>query len=631
MGSEQDKEHSRADIDTRHDLKNYLDTIIQTSHDGILVVDSEGRFEFGNEAFFRTFGWPADELIGEHFIKVIPPELTEFMMQRWAEVQAGKGEPYETVILRKDGARRNLLVSHRHMTIGGQRKYCVITKDVTESKQAQDALQASQERFRQAAEHAQEWIWEVDTDGLYTYASPVITKILGYSPEEVVGKKHFYDLFHQEQLEATMKAAFDLFARRESFRELMNLNVHKNGQAVWLSTSGVPLFDKAGEFVGYRGADVDITERKRDQETVKFLSAITTQASDSVIATNLNFEITYSNKSFERLFGYSQAEILGKSPDMLNADPNAEAIQNDIHRTISAGETWKGEILNRRKDRSVFHCEMMVFPLVDKEGAVFAYAGHQRDITERKQIEEELDRCRVHLEEMVQIRTGELTEAQEMLRQVHRRLLNAGESERKRIAGNLHDSVGQKLVAMALSVQQTILGCRDTDGHEEQIKALQNIAQQCTETIREIRAICYGLYPPMLELTGLAPALQQLGRSCRPAFEFHFQCGQSLIEERFDPEQEIALFRIAQEAVSNAMRHGKPKSISMSLTRRDGDLIMTVSDDGIGFDTQSQVGQGLGLRSMTERARAVGGVLAIESEPGQTEVEASLPIRPAKA
>ena len=171
-------------------------------------------------------------------------------------------------------------------------------------------------------------------------------------------------------------------------------------------------------------------------------------------------------------------------------------------------------------------------------------------------------------------------------------------------------------------------GGQDTPGHEDQIQALRNVSQQCTETIQEIRTICYGLYPPMLELTGLATSLEQLGRSCQPAASFQLECDKALAKARFDPEQEIALFRIAQEAVSNAMRHGHAKNITMSLNQHDGELAMAVSDDGVGFDTASQLGKGLGLRSMTERALAVGGTLAITSQPGRTSIEASLPAKP---
>ncbi|GAH28986.1 unnamed protein product, partial [marine sediment metagenome] len=142
-------------------------------------------------------------------------------------------------------------------------------QDITERKKAEEALRESEEHFRQVVENAQEWIWEVDANGLYTYASLLAEKILGYKPEEIVGKKHFYDLFYPEDRERLKKEAFEAFARKESFREFINRNVHKNGQTIWLSTSGVPVLDDKGNLLGYRGADADITEREKAEEALK--------------------------------------------------------------------------------------------------------------------------------------------------------------------------------------------------------------------------------------------------------------------------------------------------------------------------------------------------------------------------
>jgi len=172
------------------------------------------------------------------------------------------------------------------------------------------------------------------------------------------------------------------------------------------------------------------------------------------------------------------------------------------------------------------------------------------------------------------------------------------------------------------------MACENSTGHEAEIQALQNAGQQCTETIQDIRTICYGLYPPMLELTGLAASLRQLGQSCEPAVSFQLQCDDSLTEARFDPEQEIALFRMAQEAITNALKHSEATNISISLAKQADVLTMTIRDDGVGFDTNSQLGQGLGLRSMTERARAIDGTIEITSQPGRTRVEVTLPAKP---
>ncbi|MBU1152641.1 PAS domain S-box protein [bacterium] len=135
-------------------------------------------------------------------------------------------------------------------------------------KERTEKLAESEERFSQVAESADEWIWEVNADGLYTYASPIVEKILGYKPEEIVGKKHFYDFFAPNIRVEFKKAAMDAFDRKETFTGFVNPNVHKNGNLVILKTSGLPILDEKGILLGYRGADADITEQKQMEEKI---------------------------------------------------------------------------------------------------------------------------------------------------------------------------------------------------------------------------------------------------------------------------------------------------------------------------------------------------------------------------
>jgi len=138
-----------------------------------------------------------------------------------------------------------------------------------ERKKAEERLLKSEERFKHVAESAGEWIWEVDAQGLYTYSSPTVEKILGYSPQELVGKKHFYDFFHPDIKEKLTKAALAAFAQKASFNKLINPNAHKNGKTVILETNGIPLLDEKGNLVGYRGADTDITNRQQAEKELK--------------------------------------------------------------------------------------------------------------------------------------------------------------------------------------------------------------------------------------------------------------------------------------------------------------------------------------------------------------------------
>jgi PAS domain S-box-containing protein len=137
-------------------------------------------------------------------------------------------------------------------------------------ERAQQQLRESENRFRQVAESAGEWIWEINVEGIYTYSSPAVEKILGYTPEEIVGTKHFYDFFVPADRDKIKREAFAVMTRKEPFRRFMNLNVHRDGRLVILETSGIPLLDEEGNLRGYRGADTDITERRElEEELIK--------------------------------------------------------------------------------------------------------------------------------------------------------------------------------------------------------------------------------------------------------------------------------------------------------------------------------------------------------------------------
>jgi len=139
-----------------------------------------------------------------------------------------------------------------------------ILEDVTET---QNALQKSEKRFRDIVVNTGDWIWETDEKGRYTYCSPVIKQVLGYEYNEVLGK-YFYDFFHPDEREELKKAAFEVFKKKEPFKNFLNRNMHKDGRTIILETSGIPMLDDKGNLLGYRGVDRDITERKKMEEEI---------------------------------------------------------------------------------------------------------------------------------------------------------------------------------------------------------------------------------------------------------------------------------------------------------------------------------------------------------------------------
>ncbi len=269
--------------------------------------------------------------------------------------------------------------------------------DITERKKAEEALRRSEERFQQVAKNAQEWIWEVDASGLYTYTSPLVEKMLGYRQNEVVEKKHFYDFFHPEEKERLMKAAQGVFDKKESFHGFLNRNVHKNGKIIWLSTSGVPIIDDKGNLVGYRGADQDVTERlqmeKRLRESEKKFKSISKSAMDGIIMLDNEGNVTFWNEAAERIFGYAIDEILGKELHMFIAPQRYRQAYAEGFKTFKT--TGEGQIVGKtlelegqRKDGTIFPFELSVSSV--KLGDKWHAVGIVRDITDRKKVEEEI-------------------------------------------------------------------------------------------------------------------------------------------------------------------------------------------------------------------------------------------------
>ena len=266
-------------------------------------------------------GYTSEEFSKDPYlwIGMVPQEDHEIVRMQVNDIlENHRADPIEHRIVRKDGTLRwvkNTPVLHFSVE-GELTSYDGLIHDITEKRQVEDALQESEKRFQQVAENMQEWIWEVNPEGLYTYASPTVEVILGYKPEEVINKKHFYDLFPDEIREEFTTAAFEVFAQKKSFREFINKNINKNGETVWLSTNGVAKLDKQGNLIGYIGSDIDITERKITEDALKESEekyrSIVDSATLGIITTNIEGEILYINNALLKMFEFETSEEVMK-------------------------------------------------------------------------------------------------------------------------------------------------------------------------------------------------------------------------------------------------------------------------------------------------------------------------------
>ena len=241
-----------------------LSSAVEQSSEGLAVCDPKGDLLFVNRAFAAMHGYTPQELVGKHLSIFHTPEQMPSVEKANRQIKKTGKFSGEIWHARSDGTvfptlmQNSILRDDTGKTIGLIRTL----RDISDIRQVEEQCRENEQRFRDVAENAMEWIWEVDAGGKYIYASPAVKKILGYRPEEVC-RKRFYDLFHPDEREKLKESALEFFARKKPFRKFINRNAHKNGKTVWLSTSGVPLIDEKGDLLGYRGADADITERVR--------------------------------------------------------------------------------------------------------------------------------------------------------------------------------------------------------------------------------------------------------------------------------------------------------------------------------------------------------------------------------
>jgi PAS domain S-box-containing protein len=258
--------------------------------------------------------------------------------------------------------------------------------DITKRKQNEEKRRESELRFKQVSDNAKELIWEVDKNGLYTYVSSIIKELLGYEPEEIIGQKHFYDLFEPGNREELKQGALGAFARKESFKDFVNVNLHRDGREIILSTCGIPMLDNKGNLIGYRGTDIDISERLRAEEAIKEseerFSRLINSTTDMIFLKDDQFKHILVNIPLAQFYGKKPDEIIGLTDfDLFVEDGAKQCRQSDLEalktNSIYITEEASG-------DR---YFETTKFPVKLKNNKV-GVGGFIRDITKRKEVEE---------------------------------------------------------------------------------------------------------------------------------------------------------------------------------------------------------------------------------------------------
>ena len=245
---------------TLQESEKRLAEFINLANEQFAIFDSKLNCVVINKAALKMMSLREKDVIGKNFRDIFPDAHKRNIYNKCIKViKTGKPLSIENFVPHPKMGEMYLTIEAFKVGDG----LGITIRNITKQKKVEQALQENEkQKFGDVVENAREWIWEVDTNGKYTYSSQIVKKILGYNPEKVL-KMHFYDFFAPKDKKKMKKLAFEVFAKKESFRDFINLNIHKDGKEVWLSTSGVPILDAKGNLLGYRGADADITELKK--------------------------------------------------------------------------------------------------------------------------------------------------------------------------------------------------------------------------------------------------------------------------------------------------------------------------------------------------------------------------------
>ena len=250
-------------------------SVIHASPDSIYITDLEGNLEFLSPQAVEMFGYSPEEVLNQAVIMFIHPDDRQKALDNiglmFTGVFTGAAE-YKVFKSNREIFYVETNAEFIRNADNTPKKIIFISRDISGRKATEEKIRQGEKRFRQIVEQSQTVIWEVDADGLYTYVSPIAKKVWGYSPDELIGKKHFYDLHPEENREGFKNAALNIFEAKQSFRELENPILHQNGKIIWVLTNGIPILDKQNNLLGYRGSDNDISALKENEKAIKELN-----------------------------------------------------------------------------------------------------------------------------------------------------------------------------------------------------------------------------------------------------------------------------------------------------------------------------------------------------------------------
>jgi PAS domain S-box-containing protein len=484
-----------------------------------------------------------------------------------------------------------------------------------ERRQAVTALRESEENYRLLLNNLPAVVYKGYVDCAVDFVDGKVEELVGYPRLEFDTRNlKWFDVLIPEDREK-FKQTF-LAGLKTSKSYIREYRVRRaDGEIIWIQDRGQIICTPDGQVEYISGVFFDITERRHAEEALRESEArfasFMRHAPGTAVMRDFKGHYLFANEAWEKRQQRTRQDWEGKTIAELWPPQQAAKFYEGDHQVIAQGKTVQ-TIEELPQEDGIHNWLVTKFPILDKDGRSALIGEVGLDITLRRRAEEAL------------------RESEQRLRFLTSQLLSAQERERKRISMELHDELGQSLAVLKLQIRAIERSLRDDQ---------QDLKADCLELLRyldgvidDIRRISRDLSPSILEDLGLQSALQYLINE----FSKHYAISQAFevedLDQLFPADAQIIIYRIFQECLTNISRHASATEVSIAVREHDGSISLVLEDNGAGFDpTQALAhrasGRGLGLAALNERARILGGVLEIRSQPGfGTRVTCVIPV-----
>ncbi|MEJ5300107.1 MAG: PAS domain S-box protein [Thermodesulforhabdaceae bacterium] len=589
---------------------------------------NQNRLTWSDEVY-RIFGVDPQVFIPspEKFLDCVHPEDREKVDAAWTRSLAEKADGYEVeyrIVRPSDKAVRVILekCEHEKDDTGRVIRSVGIAQDITERKEAEHQLQRAKEFAEKLIRTANVIFVQLDNQGNIVMINEAAERITGYTLAEVQGKSWFEILVPKKRYPHVWEVFERIAQNGDVLKSFENPIITKNGEERYIVWQNSAL--KEGEtFLGMISFGIDITELKRAElERERLIYAIE-QTNEVVMITDADGIIQYVNTAFEKVTGFTRAEIIGKTPEILRSSQHDEAFYRNIWETIRTGRTWTGRIVRKRKDGSLFTVESTISPVKNETGQIVNFVFVDRDITEQLRLEQE----RASLEEQLQ-------QAQ--------KLESVG-----RLAGGVAHDFNNMLNVIIGYGEMVLHKLHNEDPLRDYVNKIMEAANRSAELIRQLLAFSrrQPLHPEVLNLNAIIQNLEKmLRRLIGEDIILELALADDLGMVMADPVQmEQVIINLAVNA-RDAMPKGGKLLIETANVQLDetyvrkhvgvqpGNYVMlAVTDTGCGMDkeTLSRIfepffttkekgkGTGLGLSTVYGIVKQSGGHIWVYSEPGR--------------